>query len=336
MTTMKEIADKAKVSRATVSRVLSGSEKVKPETKERVQYWIEKLDFQPNLVAQGLVGNKTKVIGVMVPNLSNPFYANIVEAIETEAAELGYSIIIQCTHKDTKREKKLLRVLKSRRADGLLIIPSDKEDNYNYLKNIDMPMVVFTKEIENVSCVYVSIKKEVKKIVNYFYESGHKNLCYVGPVKKKNGTYNIKYDSYVSAIEALDITLCDIIDCPQGEDEEDAIVYDTVLEYLQSNQMKSTAVFAHNDIAAVDTIAALERKEYKVPEDIAVFGFDNTILAMKSNPRLSSVKHPLNQIGVYALKLLISKIENGEEECIHLEVDSTLIERDSTKCTRKQ
>ena len=330
MVTMQEIAEKANVSRATVSRVLSGSANVKPETKERVLYWIKKTNFQPNLVAQGLIGSRTKLIGVLIPNLSNPFYANIVEAIEEEAYKCGYSIVLYCTHKDEKQEKNMLNILKSRRVDGILTIPVDstrKKDNY---ADVDVPVVVFTKFRENISGVYVSQADEVKKVMAHFWERGAHSIGYVGPVYKKNGSKQKKYIGFEQFINEKNIKPADVIDCRQSDDMEDRVVFQTVCDYIKNNGINSRALFVHNDMAARDTIDALEACGYRVPEDVAVSGFDNTILCVKAAPYLTSVDHPLHEIGRQALNLLIRMLKDEIDECVHIKVDSRLVIRESS------
>ena len=156
MTSMQEIADKAGVSRATVSRVLSNHPSVKADTRKKVMYWVKKMNYEPNMIAQSLAGNSTNLIGVIVPEIAYPFFSEIIEAIERQAFYEGYSIVISNTNRKIEKEKNIIAEYKKRKVDGIIAVPVSERESVSVYKKISIPVTVITKK-KLISILYISL-----------------------------------------------------------------------------------------------------------------------------------------------------------------------------------
>lgn len=186
LVTMKDIAQKVGVSQATVSRVISGNSSVNPEIKRAVMEWVRKLDYKPNLMAQSLVGNKSLLIGVIITDISNPFFSDIIKSVESEAAKYGYSIILCNTDDNLEKEKKYISILKSYNVDGILIVPSNSGINVSKnLRNINIPTVVITQDIKGFSCISISHYKGGREVAKHLINMGYSKFIFVGEEDEK-------------------------------------------------------------------------------------------------------------------------------------------------------
>ena len=154
---MQDIADKAGVSRVTVSRVLSNHPSVKAETRQKVLHWVKELDYEPNLIAQSLAGNRTNIIGLLVPEIAYPFFSEIIESIENQAFYEGYSVIICNTHRSLEKEKNILAQLRQRKVDGVIAVPVSTKRSLPAYQRLQIPAVMITKRLEGFSSVYLPL-----------------------------------------------------------------------------------------------------------------------------------------------------------------------------------
>ena len=331
MATLKEIAQKAKVSQATVSRVLSGHPVVKPETRQNVLYWAKKLNYQPNAAARSLAGSSTNLLGIIFPEIANPFFSEILDALEEAANFEGYQILLNCTHKSIDREKNILNELKRHNVDGIITIPVSSDDSAQYYKALNLPVVVITKQMEGFNSISVSHYQGGQKIAQHLHSLGYQKVGYVGPVNQS--TSSIKFQGFRDFIAEHDMELSDVIETPVPATIDSLVMYQTTKEYLNSYSLRSQALFANDDVTACDVIRALSEKGYSVPGDVAVIGFDNSLLAKKMYPSVSSLSQPLHEIGQQAVHLML-RILNGEQtEVSSYLLDTRVISRDSTVST---
>lgn len=181
---MKEIAKKAGVSQATVSRVMSGNPSVNPEIRMAVMEWVRKLDYQPNVIAQSLASNRSLLIGVIITDISNPFFSDVIKAVESEALKYGYSIILCNTDWNLDKEKKYINILRSYNADGILIVPTNPEDKYfKTLKNMETPVVVITQDVKGFSCISISHYNSGKEVAKHLIKMGYSKFVFMGDEK---------------------------------------------------------------------------------------------------------------------------------------------------------
>ncbi|MGM0414937.1 MAG: LacI family DNA-binding transcriptional regulator [Bacillota bacterium] len=333
MATMEEIAEKAGVSQATVSRVINGHSGVSERKRKLVLEWARKLDYQPNRTAQSLKNNKSNLIGLIVSDISNPYFAEIVHAVEKEAANNGYNIILCNTESNLQKERESINTLRSRQVEGILIVPSDKlAPHLKTIKKLDIPFVVITQFSDLFASVAVDHAKGGEMIVRHLADLGHTKIGYIGPLKYA-GYSEDKFEGYKNGLKKsnLEFNLEYVIETEGGAPElSSQDVFKKVNQFLkQKDRSLATAYFAYNDLAAFEAIKAFEDHNLKIPEDIAIAGFDNTSLAQINRPGLTTISQPIKTIGHVGLDMLFDKIkENKEDEKIILEPQ--LIVREST------
>ncbi len=329
MSSMKDVAQLAQVSPATVSRVLSGHPSVKPETRKKVLQCIKKLNYQPNAAARNLAGGQTNLIGVILPEISNPFFAEILHAIEEYADFEGYNIVICCSRHDQIKEKNILNNLQARKVDGIITVPVSSENSLPYYRKMDVPVISITKKMEGFSSVSVSHYNAGKRIARYLIELGYERIGYVGS-SEEDSLSIIKYNGFMDYLTSAGLEPADIINSRSAANVNTNSLQKLICRYIQKNGFHSDAVFACDDVTACETIHALIASGYKVPDDVAVVGFDNSLLARKMNPSISSLAQPLGEIGKRAVEMLVRRINRETEEIEELELRTRIITRESS------
>jgi len=304
MKTMKEIAKMAGVSQSTVSRVINNNPNVNPEIKRKVLEYIRKYNYQPNRMARSLVKNKSFLIGIVLPELTNPYFPEILESLEEEANNYHYNIVLSITYGSLQREKEQIEMLLSRRVDGLIINPTDLShvEHITKIKSI-LPTVICAQDLDGFDYVTVDHYLAGKIVAKYLINKGHINIGYIGYLKDKKlkGFYeeiiannlNFNEDNYLVAPE-------EISDFTKSNEKK-------LLTKIIDNNI--TAVYTINDIIATKVINILIKNKMKVPDDVAVVGFDNTIICNLTNPPLTSIAQPTREIGRKSVDILIKKIE---------------------------
>jgi DNA-binding LacI/PurR family transcriptional regulator len=334
MATMEEIAEKAGVSQATVSRVINGYQGVSEKKKKLVMDWARKLDYQLNMTAQSLKNNKSYLIGLIISDISNPYFAEIVHAVEKEATRNGYNIIICNTESNIQREKEAINSLRSRQVEGILLVPANK--NAAHLRSLqqkNLPVVVITQFSKLFSSVAVDHVKGSELIVKHLVDLGHTKIGYIGP-DKYSGCKEDKFEGFKKGIKNSNLNLDSdyIIKTAGGLPElSSQDVFKKVTSFLKTSDKKiATAYFAYNDLAAFEAIKAFEDFGYEVPLDIAIAGFDNTSLSKINRPSLTTISQPIKTIGHLAFEILLEKISKSESDTESIVLSPSLIIRDST------
>ncbi|WP_242954418.1 LacI family DNA-binding transcriptional regulator [Clostridium oryzae] len=322
---MKDIAKMAGVSQATVSRVINGNASVNPETKAKVMECVRKLDYQPNIIAQSLVGNKTLLIGVIITDISNPFFSDIIKAIESETANYGYSIILFNTDGDLEKEKKYMNILKNYNVDGIFIVPSDSKDKYFIsLQNSKLPIVVITQDVKGFSCVSISHYLGGKKVASHLIEMGYSKFVFIGYEcdEKERG---FKEEIVKSGFD-LDKNYIFI---NKGENKQ---IADGLKKFVLSNlNDEGIGIFTHNDIEALMVLHILKGMNVKIPEKVALVGFDNTYISKEVSPSITSVAQLVEEIGRRAVEMLMDIINNSEKQKErHIILEPRLVIRESS------
>ncbi|MCG8570250.1 MAG: LacI family transcriptional regulator [Spirochaetes bacterium] len=328
MITMDEVAEKAGVSQATVSRVVNGSPTVSQATKQKVMEWIRKLNYQPNLTAQSLVRNQSYLIGVVIPNITNPFFSELLQVVELEAYLNGYNIIFCNNDGNVFKEKKDIAALQSRRIDGLLIVPiKPTEKHIQSLKKSDFPVVMLTRYLEGFDSVTVSHEKGGELIGQHFCNLGFTKIALIGTKDDR------KFTGFNRVLQKNKIEFNDdhLIECSAYDEFSSHTVHQNLKTFFQNRKKGSIeAIFALNDISAFVATRVLQDHGFTIPDDIAVAGFDNTFLAIESRPPITSVAQPIQEIGKLSVELLLNRIAQRGDELTHLLLEPRLIIREST------
>ncbi len=324
MITMTEIARMVHVSQPTVSRVLNGSKTVDPDIRERVLACAREHDYQPSALAKGLRGSRTNLLGVLVTDISNSFFADLSREIETRASMYGYSIILFNTDLNPVKQRDCLDVLRRYRVDGVIMVPS--VDNsalwQECLNKLSQPTVMITWHVKGYDSVYVDHEEAAGMVASHLAQRGYERFLFVGRPT------DIKYRSFCRRLEELGL-------CRGEETEslscEDSDTLRTLLERWLGRGSGRAGIFATNDLHALRVLRALGELKVEVPRQAGVIGFDNTSMCRYLQPSLSSVSQPIARMAEKAVDQLVCRIEHpGEPEILECSFHGELVPREST------
>lgn len=298
MITMTEIARLAKVSQPTVSRVLNGNMNVAPELRERVLACIKEYDYQPNALAKGLQGSQTHLLGVLLTDISNGFFADLAKAIETEARKYGYSIILFNSDYNTDSELEYLDVVRRYRVDGVLAVPIRETSDMwrGYAEKLDVPVVAVTRPTRGLDSVYVDHKEAGELVAGHLVRQGYGQFLFIGK------EYDRKYVGFCQALSRMG--KADAVTSVVYQD--DAQMRQVLGRYLPCRQR--LGIFAGNDIYALRILSFLHELQLTVPAQAGVIGFDDTMMGRYLNPGLSSVSQPIGHMAQEAVSRLLYRI----------------------------
>lgn len=323
--TMTDIAVKAEVSQATVSRVINNHPNVNEEVRQRVQAAIKELGYIPNKAAQTLKNQNSNILGVSITDINNPYFAELTAEIEKEARRLGYSIILHNTGYNPLTEKNNLDQFISRQVDGIIYVPVS-DYNYEKVRKLPVPVVSTTLYTQDLDSVHLNHPQGGALAASHFIRQGHTKFAVFSEVdcRKTKGFLNELYSQgmNVNKDNYIEIT------------EVPSTIYslrEYVNNYFEKNPHPDfTAVFCGTDAAAFDFMQVAQEHGLRVPEDIAVIGFDDTIIA-KIN-RITSIHQPLEEMARNSLEIIIDKINNPQQqrEPVDIKLTPTLIVRESS------
>lgn len=327
---MKDIAKEANVSVATVSYVINKrpDQKIPEETVKRIETAIKNLGYVPNLAARSLVDNKSKLIGVVIPQTEpgkqfmfyNPFYGELLSSIEYNCRIEGFHVLIS----GTDVNESYLEIAKKRNLDGIIIVGMHKQSYYNDLIDSQIPIVLIDSYTKGLPFKSISLKDRegAKLATNYLISKGHRKIGLATGILTKEGVTRERYLGYLDALRENGIAV-----------NEDFIYEGTVSNSYGLNlstqicksENKPTAIFASADIIAIGLINGFKKQGMSLPQDMSIIGFDDTWLAQSCDPQLTTIKQDVALKGEVALKLLLKDDENIET--IVLDID--LVERES-------
>lgn len=309
---IRHIAKEAGVSVATVSRVLNHPEHVAPKTREKIEKIIKEAEYTPNWFARGLNFNKTGTIGLMIPHILNSVYMEIAKGVEDVTHQKEYIALMCNAERDAAKEKRYLDQLVKRRVDGVILICSSLEkEDFKLLQEQKIPMVLIGEHKNGIGFHVVTIdcRQAAEKAVNHLLEAGHQKiamLCGMDP--KVENEY--KADGYKKALEEGEIPFRkEYLRVVENSIEGGYLGAKKLIELEEPPQ----AIFTSSDSIAFGAMDAIKDKNLKIPEDVAVVGFDNVRMSNLVEPKLTTIEVPLHKMGVYGARLLFDMIE-GEEQ----------------------
>jgi DNA-binding LacI/PurR family transcriptional regulator len=311
--TIQDVAKKAGVSISTVSRILNGNyTQTTKETKERVQQVIRELNYHPNPMARGLKQMRTKIIGIVLSNLRNPFWSMVLEGVEDTCRMSGYSLMICNSNEDASREAELIEGFKNRQVDGIIVNPTSKNNQlFKEMVEKQYPLIVINRKIEGmeveVDSVIVDNIKGAKLAVDHFVQTGKRNIIAVAYEPQGVSTWRDRIIGFKEAlsengIEVRDRTVIEV-------KNETGKVKEAVTEYFKTDH-SAEAIFSTNNLMTLEILESLKDLNIKVPDDIALIGYDETVWSKHLNPPLTTIKQPAYETGVIAAKNLIKKIDS--------------------------
>lgn len=340
--TIIELAKKAKISKSTVHRVLSGHPAVSDDVRKEVLALAKKHHYQPNVLARGLRQQKTNTLGVIIDDVGISYYGEVVRGIEDAADERGYSIMLCNSCNEPSREEKQINKLIGHKVDGVLIVPVNKDGAiHKNLERADTPFVLFN-EMADIETDYV-LSDDVSgayDAVKYLLELGHRRI---GVISFSDPEYSYQIQSklqgYQRALAKFDIEFDPALVADIGPLYSSENVYGGMMKLL-ALQDRPTAIFAFSDTMAVMACRALDVVGLKLVHDISVVGYDDSEIAKLMGVPLTTVATPKSELGKTAVELLMDKIDkienNGVWEPRKIFLKPELVVRESCRAIIQQ
>jgi LacI family transcriptional regulator, repressor for deo operon, udp, cdd, tsx, nupC, and nupG len=327
MANIQQVAKQAGVSVATVSRVLNGQNTVSAKTKMKVDEAIKKLNYEPSLLGRNLRTSESRLLLILIPSISNPFYLEIIKGIEHVAISQNYNILLCETDSNPEKENIYFDLVRKKMADG--IISMDPAVNVKTLKKLaeDYPIIQCSEYEECTGIPYVTIDNEEAsyRAVKHLIQIGHTKIALLNADEKYLFARQRKM-GYKRALEENGISLKNEYIIPTQtlsfENGQHA------MKKILNLQDRPTAVFAVSDLLAIGALKEINVSGLHVPNDIAVVGFDKIDFSNMTNPALTTIAQPMQRMGNVAARMLIEKIKGEEVESIIL--DHELVIREST------
>ncbi|MGI9862653.1 LacI family DNA-binding transcriptional regulator [Moorella naiadis] len=308
MVNIKEVAERAGVSPSTVSRALSGRVVVSQETREKVLRAVRELNYQPNALAKGLKEGRSRTIGLIIPNVRNLVFPAAIKGITDVAKKHGYTVILCNTDEDIETEKAYVDNLRKRLVDGLIFSTATAASTHILeLKEQCFPVVLMIRHLEDqVDAVIVDNYQGGYEATQFLIQRGYRRIALI------NGTmdldlYRQRFAGYKAALAAAGLTYNEDLVVHGTKDWEDG--YRAILTILERGQQPD-AVFAASDPKALGAIKALKEKGLRVPQDIAVMGYDNLDMSELMDPPLTTMAQPFYEVGQRAAERLIRLINS--------------------------
>lgn len=327
--TLKQICEEAGVSKATVSRVLNNHPLVSKETREKVQDVIKRLNFTPNALARNLSLQKTDTIGVLFPWIFSGFFSTVLLGIDSAAREYNYHVITSLSHDQADENSQALSLLQERRIDGLILMaPSLPDEKIQEIKKLDIPFVVLQREIADPEVSFVTVDNFDGgfKATKHLIERGYKRiLAIAGPEASQDSSR--REEGYREALKQAGIKFDPDLVIRSEFNKETAL---PSFEHFRQRFPMPDAIFCFNDDIGLGMLKCLKTIKVRVPEDVAVVGFDG--IEFTEFAELTTFTTPMKEMGEQAVRLLIKQLENKEKRISEQWLlKGSLVARNSTR-----
>ncbi len=307
-TTIKDIAREVNISYATVSRALNNKYGVKKETREKVLKAADKLDYRPNAIARGLVKKRTQSIGLVIPDITNPFFPEVARGVEDGAQEAGYNVFLCNTNWEQTRETQYIDLLAEKRVDGIVIAPvSSRVDMLEKTLGEMIPVVYVSNAPEDTKSSFVVIDNLRGGFLatKHLIESGYRTIGFIGAsedattLEERLEGYRLALNKYGMEADERFIHLGDF----RRESG-----YNIIRRIIEKNSCPR-ALFCENDLLALGVMQGAKDKGLKVPDDVAIVGFDDIPLASYPEIQMSTIYQPKFDMGKIAVGILLEKLK---------------------------
>lgn len=330
MATIKDVAKLANVSVATVSRVINNSNKVSPEAREAVVKAQQELNYHPNLNNKAMVHQNNETIGVVISDMSDPYFGTMVKAIDAEAKKNNMSLIVNNGYHDARLEIQCIEDLLRHHCRCIIAHTLLIEDEIlaNFMKNNEC-MVLINRRLPGYEnrCIYLDDLNGSYLAVKHLISNGHKNIAYIKSTHHVPDT-SLRFNGYIKAIEEAKIPfnpnlVIEVEPTAQGGEEG--------AQALLNSSQPFTAIACYNDMQAAGAMAILIDNDIKIPDNISIIGFDNIFISRYLQPRLTTILNPVNSMATSAVKTAIALSRGESTESFTKLFTPTLIKRFSVK-----
>jgi LacI family transcriptional regulator, sucrose operon repressor len=326
--TIKEVARRANVSSATVSRMLNESGYVSEEARERILKVIEETGYIPSENAKSLRTKKTKVIGVILPKLGSETTSRMVNGLDRVLAEEGYQILLANSNLDAGKEIEFLKLLKSRDVEGIVLSATNtNEQLVEEIQKLKVPFVVVGQDMPGTPSVVFNEIMATGEMIDYLIEKGHEKVAFIGVSESDRAVGLMRKKGYLAAMEKHCLPIEEhwiqtaVFDVESG--------YEAMKNIMESSTTLPTAVFAVTDRLAIGAMNYLKAKGLKIPEDIALAGVGASELSQYVTPPLTTIDFQYNKAGREAANLILSMINQKKIPTSKIVLDYGLVKKDS-------
>jgi len=329
MATIYDIAKEAGVSIATVSKVINQTGRISDKTRKRVQDVMKRIDYQPSVVASALTKKRTYTLGLLIPDIANPFFAEVARSIEDHAQLMGYSLVICSTDNDPSKEERYVNVLRQKSADGIMIATGDRNDALmKQLLKLKVPIAVIAREMPALAVDTVLVDDYLGGYLaaSHLIELGHRSIAAIAEDLSVMSSRE-RVRGYRQALEEHGIAFDESLVAVSPFHVEGG--KKTALNLLGRPNPPS-AVFACNDLLAIGVVQAARERGLSVPRDLSVVGFDNTIIATIIDPPLTTVAQPVQEMGSQIVQLISQEIDGNKSSKQRIVLLPELVVRGST------
>ena len=333
MVKIKDVADAAGVSTATVSRVLANKPHVRQEVQDRVMEVVNELNYRPNRVARSLRSQKSAIIGLIVSDIENPFFQQISRAVEDAAHEMGYSVMLCNNDEDPDKEKRYLHLIHDENLAGVILSPTRQTaDNFSEISNLNMPMVVIDRRVSNagVDNILIDNEQAAHTLATHLIEHGYRRIGAIFGMGSTTGRE--RREGFLRALKEHNLQPSTDLTKYANPREEDG--FNTTMKLLQLSEPPD-AILTSNSLLAAGALHALRERKIAIPEEIAFASFDETTWAKLVVPALTVIKQPTYEIGRTAAELLIKRIEDPTRSIREVVLKAKLNIRQSCGCQLK-
>ncbi len=337
MATIRDVALHAGVSMTTVSHVVNDTRRVSADVRARVDVAIRALGYVPSAVARSLKSNTTRTLGMLTPNSSNPYFAEIVRVVEDRCFKAGYTLILCNTEDESPRQSVYLKVLAERRIDGLIVVSTgDDEALVSQLRGLTMPTVLLDREIDDPGCDLVETAHMDGGLlaVRHLLSLGHRRIaCIGGPAHVTAGEQRVAGWRLALAESGAAPETAELL-WRGGFTSQGG--YEAMHAILRADPgpgqglQRPSAVFACNDLMAIGALRAIHESGLRVPDDISIVGFDDIELSAYTSPPLTTVAQPKDRIGALAVDMLLERVTGRRLEARKVVLPPELRVRAST------
>lgn len=330
MATIKDVAKEAGVSIATVSRVINKSPKASQASIDSVTLAMSKLGYRPNAAARALVSQSTNTMGVLVSDVSDPFFGTLIKSVDNVAREHGKHILIGNGYHNADDERRALDLLVNNRCDALVIHSKglSDEDLIGYANEVK-GMVLINRHIPALAdrCISLDNRKGAYLATDYLIRHGHRHIACIASSQGIEDT-NERVEGYLAALKDHDITLPKSY-IEYGDADSDG--GETAMTNLLAKSIKITGVVAYNDYMAAGALSVLDQNGITVPDDISMVGFDDGLIARFVHPRLTTIHYPIKMMAERAANLALALAQNTTVDDETIIFTPTLVRRNSVK-----
>lgn len=327
MATIKDVAARAGISYTTVSHVVNGTRPVSEQVRRKVEAAIAELGYVPSGVARSLRARATGTLGLLVPNASNPYFAELARGIEDHAERNGYSVILCNSDDDIDKQLRYLRVLLERRIDGLIVATVASDAAFaQALANLQVPLVLVDRSLEGVNADQLRVDHEQGAYLatRHLLELGHRRIvCIGGPASTQ--VAQLRAAGYQRALDEAGVAAQAVVDCPFTSPAGHAAA-----QVLLAAEPRPTAIFAGNDMIALGVLRAAAEHQLQVPRQLSVVGFDDIEVSRYLHPALTTVGQCIGTLGEQVAARLLERIRTPDLAVTQRLIEPILLLRESS------